>query len=66
MIRLELERRKRGLTQEDLGQGILYSRQVISNLEHETPPVDAVGRRLKAALERFFGIPISDLLDVVK
>ncbi|MGO9122068.1 MAG: hypothetical protein ACLQPD_31205 [Desulfomonilaceae bacterium] len=65
MTHLEFERRKRGLRQTDLGNLILYDRAVISNLERLQPEPAAVGKRLRAALEGFFGEPLEKLLSPV-
>jgi len=65
MTRLEFERRQRGLTQADLGRSILYDRAVISRLEHQQPRPEEVNRRLKDALERFFGLDFHVLLKPV-
>jgi len=65
MTRLEFERRQRGLTQADLGRSILYDRAVISRLEHQQPRPEDVNRRLKDALERFFGLDFDALLKPV-
>ena len=66
MIRLELERRKRGLTQKQLGRKVLYSRHAISKLERERPEPQQVGIRLKAAIEGFFGLSLSELFSEVE
>jgi ribosome-binding protein aMBF1 (putative translation factor) len=63
---LELQRRIRGLSQDQLGQHILYSRTVISRLETETLHPGDVHPRLRAALETFFGDPLERLLSSVE
>lgn len=62
MTRLEFYRRAKGLSQEGLGNKILYSRSVISRLESENPASEDVHPRLRAALERFFGEKLETLL----
>jgi len=59
---LELQRRLRGLTQDQLAEKIMFSRARISWLENCNPPIERVGRRLRGALEQFFGIPLEELL----
>lgn len=65
MIRLEFLRRAKGLTQGELGEAILYSHGVISGLERGRPAPETVGRRLRDALERFFGESLESLMSPV-
>lgn len=65
LTRLEFLRRARGMTQADLGRAILYSRSMISVLEHTRPAPDTVSPRLKAALEVFFGESFEALMEPV-
>ncbi len=66
MIRLELERRRRQLSQRQLGEEILYSHQLISDLERGYRPPDKAGRRVRAALEAYFKIPFCELMEDVE
>jgi hypothetical protein len=63
---LELQRRIRGLSQDQLGKHVLYSRTVISRLETEMVNPGDVHPRLRAALERFFGESLEKLLSSVE
>ncbi|MEW6114078.1 MAG: XRE family transcriptional regulator [Thermodesulfobacteriota bacterium] len=65
MTRLEFLRRQRGLTQTELGTAILYSRSIISILEHRRPNPEMVNVRIRAALERYFGESFHELMQPV-
>lgn len=60
--RLEYLRRKKGLTQAELGKRVLYSRWVIAKLEQQAPASATVNIRLRTALERFFEESFNDLM----
>jgi len=66
MTRLEYRRRAQGLTQEDLGTKILYNRNTISRLERDRPASELVNKRVRAALESYFGEPFKRLMQTVK
>jgi len=63
---LELARRTRGLSQTDLANEVLYSRSVISHLEGCSVDPEQVNRRLRRALETYFGSPLEHLLTEVQ
>jgi len=65
MTRLEYRRRAQGLTQEDLGTKILYNRNLISRLERERPASELVNKRVRAALESYFGESFARLMEPV-
>jgi len=62
MTRLEFERRRKGFSQAELGQQLLYSRYVIGDLERRRPGKSEVSPRLAAALERYFKTPFEELM----
>jgi len=62
MTRLEFLRRKQGLSQTELGERILYSRNIVSGLECGRIASEAINSRLKAALESYFGESLDVLL----
>jgi|GEM_PF-1570965 len=62
MTELEFRRRSLGLSQSALGQRIIYSKAVISNIEKNSPSPNTIHPRLRAALENFFGLPLEKLL----
>jgi putative transcriptional regulator len=62
LTNLEFERRKRGLTQAQLGEAIMYSHAIISRMETGDYTCNS---RLALALEKFFGMPIDKLLGPV-
>lgn len=66
MTNLEFQRRARELSQESLAKMILYSRSVISRLETQTLLSEDIHPRLRAALERFFGLPLEELLSSIE
>ena len=66
MTRLEFERRRRGLSQQDLAAALLYDRSIISRLENGQPGSSRVNRRLKHALETYFKIPLAVLLGPIE
>ncbi len=55
MTRLEYLRRVRGLSQEQLGRALIYSRSVVSRLEKERPSPQSLHPRLRHALEQWSG-----------
>ena len=66
MTRLEFRRRAQGLSQEELGTKILYNRNLISRLERERPTSEFVNKRVRAALESYFGESFERLMQTVK
>ena len=62
MIRLELERRKRGLSQEGLARDLLYRGERISWLENQKPNVSNINPRLRKTLEDYFGLSLETLM----
>lgn len=66
MSRLEFLRRTKGLSQGSLGDRIYYSGSAICRLERNRPNPATVGRRLRVALEGFFGEPLEHLLTEVQ
>lgn len=62
MTRLEYLRRNRRLSQQKLGEAVLYSRFVIARLERDKPKAELVGIRLKKALESYFGESFEELM----
>ncbi|MGO9116830.1 MAG: helix-turn-helix domain-containing protein [Desulfomonilaceae bacterium] len=62
MKRLELERRRRDLSQADLGEKLLYCKTMVSNLENGRLCADEVHKRLRKALEDYFGVTLEELL----
>jgi len=62
MTELEFRRRSLGLSQSALGQRILYSKAMVSNMEKNSPSPNTVHPRLRAALENFFEVPLEQLL----
>ena len=65
MTRLELERRKRDMSQAELGEKLLYCKTMVSNLENGRLCADEVHKRLRKALENYFEVPLEDLLKSV-
>jgi len=65
MPRLEFERRKRNMNQNELAAAVLYSKNAISRLEHHRPEPELVGLRLKAALEKYFDMAFETLMEEV-
>jgi ribosome-binding protein aMBF1 (putative translation factor) len=65
MTILERERRARGLSQTELADHLLYSAAIVSRLETGAISVDQTGRRLRHALETFFGLSLQELLSNV-
>jgi ribosome-binding protein aMBF1 (putative translation factor) len=65
MTNLEMERRQREMSQQELGRELLYSHSVVSRLERGTLTVNDVKPRLRAALERYFNSPLERLLSPV-
>ena len=66
MIRLEFERRKRGLSQETLAGEMLYRGERIGWLEREKPSPQDVNRRFRRTLEDYFGMSLEKLLEPVE
>lgn len=66
MCRLEYLRRARGLSQEALGDRVHYSGAMICRLERHLPDPAIVNRRMRAALEQYFGEPLEKLLSRVE
>jgi hypothetical protein len=66
MTRLELLRRSEGLTQAALGDKILYSPMVISQLERLQLTPETVGKRLRRALEDYFSESLESLLQPIE
>jgi len=62
MIRLEYLRRARGFTQQALAEQICYSGSMICRLERHRPNPAMVGKRLRAALESYFGLSFDALM----
>ena len=62
MIRLEFLRRAKGLTQQALAEQIHYSGSMICRLERHRPKPTTVGKRLRAALEGYFGLSFDALM----
>jgi len=64
MTRMEYLRRKRGLSQDAVGEEIHYSRGTISQIENgRIPNLDRRGgKRLRLALESFFCQPFEQLI----
>jgi len=66
MTKLEYLRRSRGLTQMALGETLGYvGGGQISRLEKYVPPPDKVSFKLRVMLEKFFELPIEELLKPV-
>ena len=66
MLKLEIERRKRGWSQADLGERLLYTGAHISQLELGRIPIDRINRRFRHALELALGLSLEELLTEVE
>jgi len=62
MTTLEFLRRTRGLSQAELGKELLYSRQLIAQLEKGNRPPGTLHPRLRKTLEDYFDLPLTVLL----
>ncbi|MEW6351598.1 MAG: helix-turn-helix transcriptional regulator [Thermodesulfobacteriota bacterium] len=62
MKKIEFLRRKQNLTQDQLGDKLLYTRHTLSRLEAGKLGADEVSPRLRRAVESYFHEPIEQLL----
>lgn len=65
MIKMELLRRVKGISQAQLAQDLMYSQGYISSLEKGSRALRRVHPSLKKALEDYFGESLEELLKPV-